>query len=40
MDTQIEVDNAAGQAGIPASADNTINEAVNKEVNDKIPGGN
>lgn len=35
-----EVDNAAGNAGVPGSADGTINEVVNKEVNDKIPGGN
>lgn len=38
--TSTEVDNAAGQAGVPSSDNNTVNEFVNKEVNDKIPGGN
>ncbi|KAL1875782.1 hypothetical protein Daus18300_002973 [Diaporthe australafricana] len=35
-----QVDNAAGQAGVPGSANNTINDAVDKKVNEEIPGGN
>lgn len=38
--TATEVDSLAGQAGVPGSADNTINEAVDTKVNDDIPGGN
>lgn len=38
--TSTEVNSATGSAGVPSSADGTINDAVNKEVNAKIPGGN
>lgn len=39
-DTSTEVNSATGSAGVPSSADGKINDAVNKEVNAKIPGGN
>lgn len=35
-----EVNSATGKAGVPSSANGTINDAVNKKVNEKIPGGN
>lgn len=36
----IEVDQLAGDAGVPQQADNTINEFVDDKVNQEIPGGN
>lgn len=35
-----EVDKLAGDAGVPQSADSTINEAVDDKINSDIPGGN
>lgn len=35
-----EIDNIANQAGVPQSADNSINKAVDGKINDEIPGGN
>lgn len=35
-----QVNNATGQAGVPSSANGTIDNAVNKKLNEKIPGGN
>lgn len=33
------IDNIANQAGVPQSADNTINKAVDGKINGEIPGG-
>lgn len=40
MNSEPEVDKLAGDAGVPQSADSTINEAVDDKVNSEIPGGN
>ncbi|KAI1741636.1 hypothetical protein F4680DRAFT_446641 [Xylaria scruposa] len=35
-----EVDKYASEAGVPQQDDNAVNEFVDKEVNQEIPGGN
>ncbi|KAE9962818.1 hypothetical protein EG328_012013 [Venturia inaequalis] len=36
----VEVDDVAGQAGVPQQADGAINKAVDGKINSEIPGGN
>lgn len=39
-DRDAEVDQVAGDAGVPQQADGAINDVVDKKVNSEIPGGN